>query len=147
MTKHRKRICNKCKKKKRLNAFFKQTSRHGKPGYACWCKICSNINCTNWHRKHKTQSKINRLRQRHGLTLLQFNTLLDSQSNLCMICLKKTELVIDHDHNCCPRNKSCDKCRRGLICRLCNKGIGCLQDNPKILQLALKYLVRFKRTL
>jgi hypothetical protein len=42
--------------------------------------------------------------------------------------------VIDHDHSCCPKHRSCEICRRGLACNRCNKLIGAAEDNPELLR-------------
>jgi len=63
-----------------------------------------------------------------------FDDLLESQNNACAICLEpftKTPQV-DHDHECCPGQKSCGNCVRGLLCRRCNIFLGFLEllDRP-----------------
>lgn len=40
-------------------------------------------------------------------------------------------LVVDHDHSCCPGNKSCGGCIRGLICHSCNVAEGFLRGDPQ----------------
>jgi len=65
----------------------------------------------------------------YGLTLEQFNQLLEAQDNACGMCHTPFEdgqlIHVDHDHNCCPeKNRSCDKCVRGLHCHGCNIALG-----------------------
>jgi len=43
-------------------------------------------------------------------------------------------LVLDHDHRCCPEQKSCPYCRRGLACDKCNALIGMADDDPDLLR-------------
>jgi len=72
----------------------------------------------------------------YGLTLEDYEKMLEEQNNLCKICnepeTEKKSLAIDHDHN---TGKG-----RGLLCSKCNKGIGLLRDNPELLRIAANYL-------
>ena len=83
-----------------------------------------------------------------GLSHDQFKALYESQNGLCSICGRGEDEVgtlhIDHDHSCCPGQKTCGKCNRGMLCGSCNRGIGCLQDDIGILQSATKYLKKFR---
>jgi hypothetical protein len=62
------------------------------------------------------------------------------QGGRCSICLKGTDLVVDHDRKCCSESKSCGSCIRGLICDLCNRGLGYFHDSPDSLVRAASYL-------
>jgi hypothetical protein len=68
------------------------------------------------------------------------------QDNKCAIC--KSEFLItpdlDHDHRCCPQDKMCAKCVRGLLCETCNRGLGMFKDSIDLLKLAVEYLGRFQ---
>lgn len=74
------------------------------------------------------------------MTFNEYEILQKKQKGYCAICLKKNkckrELSIDHCHK---TNKS-----RGLLCSKCNLGIGLLEDDPKIIKSALKYLNKYK---
>lgn len=83
------------------------------------------------------------LKKRFGITLEEFNAMLESQNFVCKICglpesikdyRTKTirHLAVDHCHK--------TKKVRGLLCSNCNRAIGLLQDSPKILQSALDYV-------
>lgn len=84
-------------------------------------------------------AKNSKLKSRYGITLEQYNQILINQGNKCPICscqFSSTEYYrrpnIDHCHRT-------DKIR-GILCHKCNTGIGLLNDNPKLLQNAIKYL-------
>jgi hypothetical protein len=66
---------------------------------------------------------------------------------VCAICetqkLLITEFYFDHDHSCCPNQKACGACVRGLLCRHCNAVIGFANDDPEILKAAIAYLERY----
>ena len=82
--------------------------------------------------------------KRFGITLETFEAMLKQQNYVCKICHKPNpsgnRLSIDHDHKCCPKNKSCGLCVRGLLCERCNMGIGVFQDDPLLLREASDYL-------
>lgn len=76
---------------------------------------------------------------KYRLTSVQLQILWDGG---CMMCGSLENLVIDHDHACCPDNKKrkCGECNRG--CPTCNWGIGALKDDVTLLQSAIAYLER-----
>jgi hypothetical protein len=49
-------------------------------------------------------------------------------------------LAVDHDRSCCPGNKSCGKCLRGLIRRNLNVALGMFGDDPDLLRAAADYI-------
>ena len=54
-------------------------------------------------------------------------------------------LVVDHDHACCPVEKSsCGRCVRGLICRNCNAAAGQLRDSADAARSLAAYLDRWQ---
>lgn len=50
--------------------------------------------------------------------------------------------TIDHDHRCCPGERSCGKCIRGVLCTRCNTYLGHLEQLLEIkgIDEALAYL-------
>ena len=98
-------------------------------------------------RDNKEKVAIRRRLYRHQITQEWIDAKLIEQDNKCAICHKLFERTphIDHDHKCCPKLKSCDKCRRGLLCEGCNIGLGMLQENPEILSNAIKYVNSYKK--
>ena len=66
---------------------------------------------------------------RYGLTQALFDRLLEVQQYACAMChtpfAEGQPFFIDHDHACCPDEKSsCGKCVRGLLCLSCNTTLG-----------------------
>ena len=53
-------------------------------------------------------------------------------------------LAIDHDRSCCPGNRSCGKCLRGLIRRNLNAALGMFGDDPDLLEAAAAYIRRHR---
>jgi hypothetical protein len=77
------------------------------------------------------------LEYRHGITLKQYNEMLEEQNHCCKICKKhksefKKRLYVDHDHK--------TGIIRGLLCNKCNKLLGDADDNKEILSNAITYL-------
>ena len=93
----------------------------------------------------RADSKTARLKRSHGITLVQFSALFDSQGRQCKICLKRKPpkvqssiWKVDHDHLTMKI--------RGILCGKCNLGLGYFGDKIALLLNAIKYL-RSKRTL
>jgi hypothetical protein len=83
----------------------------------------------------------------HNITQENFEAMLKSQHSRCAICSDffdfdegRKSIHIDHDHNCCPGQRSCGRCIRGLLCANCNLGLGRFKDDEVILTRAIKYL-------
>ena len=70
--------------------------------------------------------------------------MLAAQGNACAMGGEPIEegqpVFIDHDHACCPAEKSsCGRCVRGLLCLKCNVALGYIEGMYK---LARAYLAR-----
>lgn len=90
-----------------------------------------------FERKYYYKHESSRMRRKYGITLEQYNKLLDQQNGKCAICgggNGKHKLVIDHDH---ATGKI-----RGLLCKKCNTAIGMMNDNPDLLLRGSDYLRR-----
>ena len=137
------KLCTKCKQPKGLGEFYKD-SRY-KTGVNSWCRSCHSNRSNAWNKKHPGQVKLTR----YGV---DFNKLWLSQSGLCAVCNEPMSptgrspesVVVDHDHNCCKGQSSCGKCVRGLIHSRCNRVLGSSLDNPKLLQSAAAYVLRWR---
>lgn len=84
------------------------------------------------------------IRKRYGISAEQYDAILTAQGGGCAICHGVNEsgraMAVDHDHRCCPGNRACGRCIRGLLCSNCNMGIGLLQEDPARLASAIEYL-------
>lgn len=77
------------------------------------------------------------IRNQYGITLEDYNNMLEAQDYKCAICGNEDEvegrrLAIDHCHK---TGKV-----RGLLCGKCNRGLGLFYDNFTLLQSAIEYL-------
>ena len=116
--------CSKCKDTKSLDAFSTDASKsNGKKSY---CRECDN--------SHKRE----RLVKDYGITLAQYDIMVDQQEGVCAICgeinVNGKRLVIDHNHDTGEI--------RGLLCSACNLGLGHFKDSTAALKSAINYLSR-----
>lgn len=68
-----------------------------------------------------------RLWSNYRITEEEFDRLLVEQGHACAMCevpFGGTVPVVDHDHACCPGQRSCGRCNRGLLCGRCNRTLG-----------------------
>lgn len=104
----------------------------------------------NWRQDPKNKEAKKRkdrdcyLKRTHNISLDKFEAILYIQGGGCAICGSnfpgRNSFHVDHDHFCCPGEKTCGNCVRGLLCENCNHGLGNLKDDVKILKKAIEYL-------
>lgn len=106
-----------------------------------------------WYRSYRASGKakqtrrIYRLKKIYGLSLEQFDSMLQEQQGVCAICFcpetrrdkfgKVRELAVDHDHN--------TGTVRQLLCSDCNTCIGMSKESPDRLRAMAAYIERHKR--
>lgn len=82
----------------------------------------------------------------YGITIDEYDAMLARQGGSCAICRGQTKdgrsFFVDHDHACCPGQRTCGGCVRGLLCGDCNLGIGYFNDDTTRIQRAITYLQR-----
>ena len=96
-----------------------------------------------WKRDNPDKVKNYTLKDKFGITLAEYNCLLEDQSHVCAIC-DCPETVLDHrskqvkylsvDHDHATGRV------RGLLCNSCNIALGHFQDNVDSLKAAIDYL-------
>jgi hypothetical protein len=77
-----------------------------------------------------------KFRNRYGITLAEYNDLVESQDGKCHLCGNPPDyrgLCVDHDHYSGEVRK--------LLCRSCNWGLGKFKDDPKLLMKAAQYIL------
>lgn len=75
------------------------------------------------------------MRNKFGLSKLEYAQLLKQFKHKCYMCGSKFNLCVDHNHK---TGKV-----RGILCQNCNRGIGLLHEEIKRLTRAIKYLKEF----
>lgn len=98
---------------------------------------CPQYRSPNWSGLERWDAII---RRTYGITLDQYNEMLEDQGGVCAICGKPDEvegrrMAIDHNHDTGEV--------RGLLCGNCNRGLGNFQDNIEMLEKAKDYLVKY----
>jgi hypothetical protein len=88
--------------------------------------------------RNKEKERDTFLKQHYGITLAEYNVLLQVQNNLCAICSKPyhATLHVDHDHKTGRI--------RGLLCKNCNIMLGASLDIPSVLKRGADYLEQYK---
>lgn len=88
-------------------------------------------------KKYKRIRKNYLLKKTFGITLEEYNQMLEKQNYSCAICgIHQNEcdrkLAVDHDHETGEV--------RGLLCINCNKGLGHFMDCQEYLEIGIMYL-------
>lgn len=123
--------CTRCGVVKPL-ADFNKSSR-AKDGTRSQCKTC----VLEYMRKRGYRK--DDLKYKYGMVEEDYEILFRQQGGSCAICRAPSyslsrPLMVDHCHKTGRV--------RGLLCCNCNFGIGNLQDDPKLLAVALAYLLK-----
>lgn len=80
--------------------------------------------------------------RKHHLPWEYYDNKLIEQGHSCALCggpqIKRKGrpaafFDLDHDHACCPGDRSCGKCARGLLCSKCNFVLGVIEKTPGLL--------------
>jgi len=114
------------------NWYFKETTpSKDKAAYA-----------RKWRKEHPRQMKDADLKKHYGITIGEYERMLDEQGHKCLICGNSEYethsdgsiryMPVDHDH---ATGKI-----RGLLCGQCNKGLGAFKDDINLLNSAIVYL-------
>jgi Recombination endonuclease VII len=117
------------------------------------CKTCTAQQAREWTKAHPEQyraiyrranHRIN-LARRFGITVEQFNALVEQSDGLCGICRRpetredRSRLSLDHDHKTGEI--------RGFLCSRCNLLLGNAGDGVEWLKRAARYLMSEARPL
>ena len=135
------KVCTKCKEEKPLDQFYlRKTRGDGTTQRRPRCIPCSNADTRAYQQTEENREARRNLtlQKVYGITLEEYNLLLDYQGGGCAICGKKAtkalkrNMYVDHDHDTGEV--------RGILCTQCNSGIGLLGDSTERLDKAKEYL-------
>jgi len=143
------RLCRKCNTRKPAED-FPANGKNGK--LKSKCRECFNQWQSDFRKNNPDKRLGYRLKNVYSWSLEGFREKFIEQDEKCAICKTPAPTggkywAVDHDHSCCPGEKSCGKCRRGLLCMNCNNMLGCVRDNTEVLLAAVEYLKKYKSTL
>ena len=162
------KVCTRCKVEKPLTDFYPVAN--GMKGVRPRCMQCTRElerekygadaewrfkkleaqadklrNDPEFYKNHRHRCRKVHLRSAYGMTLDDFDELLESQGGGCAICGKapvdgepRTRMVVDHCHT---SGKV-----RGILCDLCNTAIGKFHDDPLLLEKAADYVRKHDHT-
>lgn len=79
---------------------------------------------------------------KYGVTPDEFEEMLAVQLGACLVCGDRSPRywVVDHDHSCCPGEKSCGTCVRAVLRSHCNLALGSIRDNAETARAMSDYL-------
>lgn len=158
--------CSRCDTEKPAERFYRR--HRSRDGLSVWCKDCYALYGREWAQANAARVAETRalrrqenpatahesdrrwraknphapwLKRRYGLTLAQYDAMLQVQGGGCAVCGGPQanrrcgdRFCVDHDH--------ATGRIRGLLCGPCNLAIGYFQDRPDLLRAAAAYLER-----
>ena len=150
------KVCTGCGKTKPLSEFGKRKGvRDGRKSRCKECRKASargyqarnrekyNAYQRGYNARHKETIADRKLMRTFGITLADYDEMLEAQDGGCAICGTTPEehgkrLCVDHDHE---TGKN-----RGLLCDGCNVGLGRFRDSPAWLRNAADYLEAYNES-
>jgi hypothetical protein len=139
------KFCKSCRIEKPLSEYHHSIKNkvYGKSYPDTFCKSCKITKTKTWANANKekmirynTKSK---LKNRYGIEINQYDSMLIAQNNLCAICNQsqtRRNLAVDHCHQ---TNRV-----RGLLCDKCNLALGMINDDLNIVESIKRYLILHK---
>jgi hypothetical protein len=134
------KTCTKCGLPKAVDDF--PFDRRNRDGFSSWCRACMAVKTRAWqdanpekvrghHRRAYRQNHDAireaqvemRLKARYGITLAEYEAILERQGGACALCPRvpgKKRLHVDHDHETGRV--------RGLLCAPCNTRLHALEN-------------------
>lgn len=144
--------CSRCEQHLPASAFSRRSNRVD--GLMSWCSSCNTEHMRRWRAENPDKARAtgrrDHLRRKYGITPEEYDRLLAEQGGGCAICGTtdpgSPAFNVDHNHACCPTEKTCGKCVRALLCRACNTLLGNARDDAERLRAAAAYLEEHEYT-
>ena len=127
--------CPRCKQIKPVSSFSKD--KRADDGLRGCCRACaSKTYKRDWYKVNKLICTKKSLRKLYGVSLEQYDEMLEEQDGVCKICgginPNGVRLAVDHNHDTGEI--------RGLLCSRCNLRIGWIENNLSVIGKMLNYL-------
>ena len=101
------------------------------------CKLCKRKESEKYRREGGIKYSRNKtFKNKYGITLEQYEKLLEKQNNPCVICLRTFSNMIKPNIDHCHKLKIV----RGILCHSCNLALGYLKENEEIILNLLEYI-------
>lgn len=127
------KTCSKCGEEKPIDHFYP---------YRPACKVCLREAQRRLRASRPNYHRASNLKQRYGMSLDEYHTIIASQNSTCPICEVEISdtlaykgqrpVVVDHNHETGEV--------RGILCSMCNMMLGHARENTTILYKAIVYL-------
>lgn len=127
------KTCPTCGEEKPIENFYPQKRQ---------CRICIRDHQRRFRAARPDYHHGRNLKQRYGISVDEYETLIANQNNACPICeveipdtigyKGKRPSVVDHNHETGEV--------RGILCSMCNLVLGHARENTDILYRAIVYL-------
>lgn len=127
------KTCSRCGEEKPIDNFYR---------YKPACKVCLCEAQRRLRASRPNYHRANNLKQRYGISIDEYQTLLTSQNSTCPICKveisdtleykRQRTVVVDHNHDTGEV--------RGILCWSCNLVLGHARESTDILYKAIVYL-------
>ncbi len=134
------RVCRVCGEEKELltEYYLSRKDPTLKSSYSYECRECCIKRTSDYNLRNRPHIKDNHLKRKYGITLTEFNKMLDEQDRCCAICGatepggKWKNFHVDHDHE--------TRKVRGLLCNSCNVTLGAVKEDIHTLKSMIQYL-------
>ena len=124
------KVCKHCGVSKPLTEFYPRNNG---------CKVCCNLRASEWNKnnpdKVKDIRRKNKLKQKYGITVDEYDKMFEEQNGVCYLCGNthdRRHLNVDHCH-------TTGKIRK-LLCDKCNMALGLVNDSKELLTKMIGYL-------
>jgi hypothetical protein len=122
--------CPKCGETKPEEDFPR--NRSSRTGRQAYCKPCWNSAVRDYKSKKHGSERSFLFKYRYGIDERRVRHYESGQLGLCAVCRNAPSQHVDHDHR--------TKAIRGLLCFTCNNALGKFDDDPDLIESAVRYL-------